>query len=410
MKPIFNTKFLFAALFSMIIFSVGGLTPVLAMGGLSLIAQKFVQKTSLHGALFTSVDTSALAAYAGDYEKQLFHTMINGLDIAQDIRVLPNVKNKRNLTKLTATANAKPFVTTEEYQGGLTYTPRVIEVKQGKVELLIDLNDYQQEWMAEMMGPGSHANKGAEAIPFAQYTWQRVIESLQAEINNRTAYFGFDSSSIDAYDNADHPYSIGDRVTEVTSGVINYYEATAATSSGENPAGTPAKWKKVNAEAIAEGFKDIITAEIADGKAAINTGAVTTGAEALAAQRKLFRALPDKYKSMGVTLYQSYTDYELLMDGIEDKISKYTKDDNTPVYLPGTDKKCMVKPVTWMSGSRRLIATPKNNLILATDLLSDINEIKVLENSNLWTMPVGIKFGLGFQIQDMDAIEYGDQT
>lgn len=393
------------------LFSIGGITPVLAIGGIKLIADKVVNKTTLINVAYTSVDVSGLAAYAGDYEQMLFSTMVNGLDIAQDIRVLPNIKFKRNLTKLTATSGAKPFSTAEEYNGSLNYTPRVIEVKQGKVEMLIDLEDYRETWMADQMNAGSGANKGVNDVPFASYVWSEVMKSLGAEINNRTAYFGFDSSATAVWDNGT-VYTAGDKVkfTEA-SGTINYYNANATTVAAESPATTPAKWDLVNAEAIAKGFAEIISDEITAGDlVATATGAVTNGTEALAAQRLLFRSLPESYKKMGVTLYQSYTDYEFLMDGIEDKISKYTKDDNTPVYLPGTNQKCLVKPATWLTGSRRLIATPSDNLIMGTDLLSDMNSIKVLENAKLWTMPVGIKFGLGLQIRDLDAIKIGDQA
>lgn len=400
------------ALFLAIIFAVGGATPAFAIGGLKMIADKVMPKLTMT-AVYSSVDVSALAAYAGDYEQQLFSTMVNGLDIASDIRVMPNVKYKRNLTQLIATANAKPFNITEEYQGNLAYAPRVIEVKQGKVELLINLEEYRDTWMANQMGVGSHANKGAGDIPFAQYTWNELFKSLGAEVNDRTAYFGFDSSSTPVYDNANHPFSIGDRVYEDTAGVRHYYEATAATVSGENPAGTPAKWKNVDAEAIAKGFKEIIADELAasNGFSALNTGAVTTGAEALAAQKALFRSLPDAYKSMGVTIFQSYTDFELVQDGISSEVGKYTRaDESGTLTLPNTGGKAVIKPATWMSGSRRLIATPSQNLIMATDLLSDMNEVKVLENANLWTIPVGIKFGVGFQIQDLGAIAVGDQA
>jgi len=403
------TNYLFKGFFLVMLASMFGIAPALAIGGAQHFAKKLAPKVTM-SALYTSVDVAALAAYAGDYENQLFSTMINGLDIASDIRVLPNIKNKRNLTKLTANANARPFSSDENYQGNLAYTPRVIEVKRGKVEMLIDWNDYAEDHLALEMGNGSGANKGAESIPFAQYTWDRVLKSLASDINDKTSYFGFDNSDTSAYDNANHPFAIGDQVYEDTNGVRNYYEATAVTASGENPAGTPGKWKNVNAEAITQGFKNLIAEEITGSNISpVNTGAVTSGTEALAAQRKLFRSLPEAYKKMGVTLYQSFTDYEFLMDGIEDKITKYTKDDNTPVYLPGTNKKCLVKPATWLSGSRRLIATPMENMILGTDLISDMNEIKVLENSKLWTIPVGIKFALGFQIRDLDALRIGDQ-
>ncbi|MNF00557.1 hypothetical protein D3C80_1994010 [compost metagenome] len=61
-----------------------------------------------------------------------------------------------------------------------------------------------------------------------------------------------------------------------------------------------------------------------------------------------------------------------------------------------------------MNTSSRLITTPKENLLLGCDLLSDLNKINTVPA--LWTMQVGIAFGIGFQIRDLEAIKVNDQV
>lgn len=354
-------------------------------------------------------NVAALAAYAGEYEQALFSTLVNSLDVAQDITVVPNVKHKLNMTKLKANSAPKPFNSTEEYEADLVYSPRVLEVKAAKSELLIDVEKYRTTWMGQALLPGS--GSGKKEVPFAQYVWGEVMKDLAAEINNNVPFFGFGPDAFTAFD-AGATYAINDKIIFTDGGLIGYYIATDTTTAGQSPATHPAKWSKVNSRAIAEGFQSIIAAEItASAISPVSTGSVTDGATALAAFRALWRAMPVPYKSTGATIYCSYTDFEFLMDGIEDKIYKYTTPEVSPViYLPGTERKCAIKPATWLGTSRRLICTPKENLVMGTDLLSDMNEIKVLEDAKLWTLPVGIKFLLGFQIRDVSAIRVGNQA
>jgi len=362
-------------------------------------------------------DVSALAAYAGQYEQGLFSTMVNGLEVGQDIRVIQNVKHKLNMTKLKATPGAKPFTSSEEYAGSLTYSPRVLDVSPGKVEMLIDVEEYRSTWMSEQLSPGSHANK--KEVPFAQYVWEQVMMELASEINDKTAFFGIDKSDATAFA-AGSTYTAGDYITYTdNNGINSYYECLSNTSAGEDPEDTPAKWKKIDAEAIAQGFAKIIADEItASNLTATATGVIdnTSGQEAYAAQLKLFRSQATAYKKMVNTIFQSYTDYELLLDDLQTTL-QYTLSDieslNAPgggIYLPYTNRRCIAKPASWMGDSRRLVCTPSQNLIMGTDLLSDMNQIEVLEGAKLWTLPVGIKFVVGFQIRDLDALKVGDQT
>lgn len=391
--------------------SMFSLNPAIG-AGVVLVGQKVINKYAevpSGVSLLTAVDVSALAAFPGKYERQLFSTMINSMDIAKDITLIPNVKKKLNLTKLKVKKGARPYSGTHEPDtGDLIYTPRVLEVKVGKRDLLIDPEDYRSTWMADEVGAGSGASK--KNIPFEQYVWAQVMKALGAEINDETAYFGVDLSAITVnVFNAGATYTTGQYIS--FGNPTRWYRALANTAAGESPTTTPAKWKDVTAIVIAKGLGTIIAEELtAANLTAIATGAITDGATAKAAFKKIFRAHTDAYKGMGLVTFCSWTDYEYLLDGLSEN-TKYTNPDGSPVgqlYLPETGKKNLVKPVTWMNGSRRLICTPAENLIMGTDLLSDLNDIKVVED--VYTLKTGIKFVLGWQIRDLEALKVGDQA
>jgi hypothetical protein len=48
------------------------------------------------------------------------------------------------------------------------------------------------------------------------------------------------------------------------------------------------------------------------------------------------------------------------------------------------------------------------NLVMGTDLLSDVTDIKVIEDVH--TLKAGLVFDLGFQIQDLAALRLGNQA
>jgi hypothetical protein len=390
---------------------VAGFNPVIG-AGVVYIGSKAIAKYSHVPSgisLVAAADVSALATFPGEYEKELFSTLINSMDIANDITVIPNVKKKLNLTKLRVKKGARPYSGTHEPDSGdLVYTPRVLEVKVGKRDLLIDPEDYRATWMASQV-KGSGASK--KTIPFEQYVWAEVMKSLGAEINDETAYFGLDLSAltVTAYSGA-ATYTGG--TSYITFGSpTKWYKCITTTSAGESPTTTPAKWKDITAIVISKGLGTIIAEEILAGNISVTaTGAITDGATAKAAFKKLFRAQTDAYKKAGVTIFCSYTDYEFLLDGLSET-TKYTKEDASPsglLYLPETGRKCEIQPVTWMNGSRRLICTPKENLIMGTDLLSDMNDIAVIED--VYTLKTGIKFVIGWQIRDLSALKVGDQS
>jgi hypothetical protein len=373
--------------------------------------------------LNSAADLSAITAYAANNQMSLIASMINGLDIRNDIMVHPGVKNKIPMPKLKIGNGLRPYSSTPEWKvGDAVYTDRYLEVKPAKRELYLVPEDYRSTYLAWATAPGSTSRD----IPFAAFFWDQVNKNVARETNDETAFYGFDGSGT-AVLNPAAAYVVGDRVKFATAtnnpnAVKDWYECVTNAAAGQTPDTHAVKWLNVTARAITVGLKT----RIADGITAaeispVATGAVTSVAGvALTAFKKLFRAYSPSYKSNGIIISCSYTDWELLMDDLGEKY-KSLKDDasaNGFLVLPETNKKCIVKPASWLGSSRRLIAgpvfmegaNPKHmNLFMGTDLESDMNNIDTIPKENR-TMWAGLNFVIGFNYQDAEAIKVGDQS
>lgn len=367
----------------------------------------------------SAVDVSAVTAYADENKRPLIATLVNGLDIAQDITVIPNVKNKIALSKLTVGSGFRPYSATTEFKNGqLAFSDRYLETLTGKRELLIDVRDFKTKHLAWRTSPGNRASKTFQDMDFAPFVWAEVIKGLQREMNDETAYFGFAKADAVAYDAGD-AYVIGDYVTLSVNSVTEYFLCTANAAIGDTPLTDTDKWRNVTARSVVPGLKYHIDAAITAGFAETTTGVINSGATAVAAFKEIYRDMPVQYQKSGVIVHCSYTDAQFLLDGMDDTY-KYTTADVSAaigmgmIPIPGTFGKGYAKPATWLGTSRRLIAEPLApgtamgmNLVMGTDLLSDANDIKTKEN--LWTTEAGLLIDLGFQIQDTSALRLGDQ-
>jgi hypothetical protein len=371
-------------------------------------------------ALYNAIDVSAVTAYADEHKRSLIATLVNGLDIAKDITVIPNVKNKIALTKLTVGDGFRPYSNSTEFKSGqLGFSDRYLETLTGKRELLLDIRDFKNKHLAWRTSPGNRASKTFQDMEFAPFVWAEVIKGLQREINDEVAYFGFDKADAVAYDIGD-PYAVGDYVTFAVGGVTEYFLCTTIAAAGDTPTTDPDKWRNVTARAVVPGLKYYIDELIADGFAPTTTGAISSGATAVTAFKKMYRDHSAAEKRNGIIIHCSFTDSEYLLDGMED-LYKYTTPDISAaiamglIPIPGTNGKGFAKPSTWLGTSRRLISEPLAmgtgmglNLVMGTDLLSDANDIKTKEN--LWTTEAGILVDLGFNVQDAEALRLGDQA
>ncbi|MCZ8021208.1 MAG: hypothetical protein O9302_00315 [Cyclobacteriaceae bacterium] len=372
--------------------------------------------------LGNAVDVAAITAYADEHKRTIISTMVNGMDIAKDITVIPNVKNKIQLTKLRVGDGARPYVTAHEPKAGsLIFSDRELATSTGKRDLLIDHRDFKNKHLAWRTRPGNSANKNFNDMEFAPYTWDQILKGLQRELNDETAYFGFDKSTAVAYSEAS-TYANNAIVTFTVNGVLEYFQniSGSTTTAGQDPLDTPAKWRNVTARAITPGIRTHIDALIAGGFAVTTTGAVTDAATALSAFKTIFRSMPIPYQRWGVIVHASVTDCQFLLDALGTRTQYVSEDTKAMIAMgmipiPETMGKGWAKPATWLGTSRRLIAEPMEmgqnyglNLVMGTDLLSDVNEIKIVPD--VYALKCGITFELGFQIQDSEALRLGNQA
>jgi len=352
---------------------------------------------------------SLLAAYPGEYRQQLISELYNALRFDQEgITVIPGVKNKLNLHKFLVEDGAKPYTGNFVAKDDLSFVPRVLEVEPVQRDLLVEPKKYLPTFMAKMRRKGEDAKN--MDIPFAEFMWNAVLKSLSTEINLNTVYRGVGKAAFAAY-GAGTVYNPGDLITFTQNGELRYFENVTVTVAGQSPDTHPAKWKWAGARAVTKGLGKIIGDEIT----ALNVAPVVTGAVSAAnAYDKtmlVYRSLPEPIK-MGeagqALVYQSMTDYEFTMDHYESSVSKNFETINGITYLAKTEKRCGLKPVSWLSGSRRMIASVEGNLVAGTDEFSDMNVIKTIEQ--MYKIEAGITFVLGMQIQDLEVLKVSDQA
>lgn len=360
-----------------------------------------------------AVDISALAAFAGTYQQALFTTLYNNFDAVKDLMFWPGVKNTEKMTRLTINKGAKPYTGNFKPKiGDLQYTGLDLVVQPWQRDLMIKPSDYRNSFMAANRGAGENPNN--KTIPFAQFTWDTVIKALAAGFNDRAVYFGVGAAAFAAYNPAT-VYHSGDKIAFTQSdGEVGYYHCNATTTAGQSPLITPAKWDDWNIEAIMTGFGAVVAALVTLGEAAggldpFTTGVIDSSADSYAIHKGLWRSLPIAVQNQGGVIFESYQDYYFLADSYESQITKYTEIDMITgiTYLANTNRKCMIKPATWMTGSRRLIATSSDNMILATDELSDFNTIATEEH--VYTLDVAMSGVIGVQVKDPQKMVVSDQ-
>jgi hypothetical protein len=352
---------------------------------------------------------SALAAYPGEYQQELISQLYNSIRFEQEgIKLIPGVKNKLNMHKLLVSDGAKPYTGKFIAKDDIALQPRVLSVEKAQRDLEIEPEKYRATFMANMRGKGENANN--QTIPFAPFMWNSVMEGLGTEINLQTVYHGVGKAAFAPYA-AGTAYSVGDLITYTQNNELRYFRCVTATSAGQNPDTHPTKWAWAGARALTQGFGKIISDEItANNLAPVATGAVTA-ANGYDKTMLLWRSLPEAVKlgqaGQGI-IYQSMTDYEYTMDQYESSVSKNFETIDGITYLAKTEKRCGLKPVSWLSGSRRMLATVLGNLVAGTDELSDMNSIKTIPA--MYTIPAGITFVIGLQIQDLEVLKVTDQA
>lgn len=335
--------------------SAAGFGQASMIGGLVAVGIASVPM-DLAGSFVSTPTISALAAYGGKYEKKLFSTLRNNIDLISDTQVIPGIKNKLNLTKLTVGAGVRAY--REQFDaadGDLTYTPRVISVELLKRDIQINPLKYRETWMSELMKPGVNP----QDLPFAQYVYEQVVKQIGSEINDGS-YLAVKG---------------------------------AGTSVGTS----------------FDGLGTIIANEITgNGIVPVATGAISAS-NAVAAFEMMMRSMPVAYRNNGFDIFCSFGNWDNYQSDYRDKYGKYIEPNSDGYFfIDSTKRKVKITPATWMGSSNRLIASPKENIITGVDAVGDFDKIHVETEFEL--LKLRLLFAIGSQIRDLGALKVNDQA
>jgi hypothetical protein len=389
---------------------VAGASPILVTTvGLSFVAASFIPKTPV-GVLKDDIspDLTAIKKYAVTHKKMLLRSVYNNLDIASDITLQPNVKNKMPIPKLIINGQPGPRTGVHDSEGsGFGYTDRELEVFDFQRDITIDPFSYKDTYLAQYLAPGSGTSN--KQIPFAQFTIETFLKQNTAYLNNVTAFFGIGRTAFNEYVLA-NTYTVGAFVKVTTGSKINYFKAKAAILANESPSAAPAKWENARAYAIAEGLRPKIQTERTAGNLiTASTGAITS-ADGFEQALMTYRRVKEEARNMlsDICLFASSDNVDKISDSFKDDIMKYTSADGKILHLPRTNGKCKIVRASWMAGSNMLIAAPKSALYMGTDLLADYNDLKLIED--VYTIKGGLQGLIGFQLGDLECIAVNDQN
>jgi hypothetical protein len=350
-------------------------------------------------------DVSALAAYGGTYQKRLIQKFYLALALAADgIMVMPDIKNKTTLTKLSIGRGLKPYTGVFASEDGqVKYGERTISPELIQRDIEIDPKKYRSTWMAEQLAASAATNSNLLAkIPYAQFVWDAYMQENAEEL----AMALYHAKGTAAFST----WLVGTTYAAKALVKLNgkYYRSLVGSNTG-NAVTDATKWERVDYLAIFKGLSSKIATAISDeGFTQIaSTGAIASG-DAIDQFKSVYRALPEAVRSTGVVnVYTSLNNFELLLDDMGEKYKNFTTTDSV-LYLPETNRKAIVKPVSWLSGSGRIIATVPNNIVLGTDQMSDMTTMTFIPQH--YSVQASLAFSLDTQFQDLDVLAVNDQA
>ncbi len=298
-----------------------------------------------------------LSTYSGKYAPGLIAQVFRALK-NQEITVLENIKGPTKFAKLKIGRGLKPY--TGQFTPGnvLDYSDRTLSPEMAQFDVNIDPRKYRDSYMTESIDK----NSKWFGIPEENFVWAKVLEELQDELVQYSVYKG-DKTQADL------------------------------------------------ARKIVDGLELKILEIIAAGRAPIATG-VITDANGVAKFELMYAdamSANSEWRTKPLNLYCSYAKLDNYRNDYRTKFSvdpANWSDDNKPMYLKNSSGKCKITPVEWLNGSSRLILAPKENLVLGTDKLNDMNTINTV--LDVYTVKAGICFTIGFQVIDSEAIWFNE--
>jgi hypothetical protein len=289
--------------------------------------------------------------YLGKHKAGLFMLAYAAMTVFNDVTVYPDVKNKLIMSTLITKDFVKPFNTT--FTGtadAFKFVPRELDVRVGKGELQIFPEKFRQTYLAYMQTPG--VARTPQDLPFAGYIMEAMFKQFGQELNSQTVYNG-------VYDAAGN-----------------------------------------NAAAVADGYGTILAGLITDGDVSPTVLGAVDSTNALEQYKELWRGIPEKNRDHAGytwTAFMSRSKYEAYTDNLDNLQINTGRGDDIPNtrFLRGSEQKLELRPVSWMSGSNRILITPKENIVMGTDQTTlDLATANIIQQ--MWGFDLGIAAALGF--------------
>ncbi|AWW31850.1 hypothetical protein DN752_17880 [Echinicola strongylocentroti] len=354
-----------------------------------------------------ATDISAIKAYIHKWDKTLINQMLNGLDIMNDLTVIRNVREPRDLYKMTVDSGARPLnLNIEHAKGGRKWTKRTLTPQRGMKIIRMIPEELRETFMSEML------DINAKEVPFANWVWAQEFAKLASEINDNFYFSKYHGDNVDAFD-AGAVYSEGDLVyfNEIIYRMIDVADTTA----GQSPETDPAKWEDVDNKVILDGPHEKIEYAIAnEGLLTVGDGGTFDETTAYDYFHSMWAVVPEAHKNKGMVAEVSMDVAQDLAINVNSKfgsgqgIANSDIEEGKEFILKNTGGRLRVRPKTWMSNSRRVIMTMKGNMVLGTNQTSDSNKVgKVVEN--LHGYDAIVKWMLGFEFRDLEVLYVNDQ-
>lgn len=354
----------------------------------------------------TQSDITAIAGYAGEYAPKILQQVVQNLDIAQDVTVMTGLKTSETLTKYVANDGLRPYdsdVETPSGQAG-SWSKRIIDPRTAMKILKIIPEEYRGTFLARTLAANAKDYPGG----YAEFFWAVQAKKIADEIN-RNMYFGLDPQSILPFDPGVN-YAVGARFTFDK----NYFEVTTTTTAGQTPTSTPGSFKNINGRCLGAGFGTILANEYNSLPAGnkVATG-VITDVNAFDKILSMYQAMPSEKQALGGTAFVSYNTYQKFNNSLLTKFNNGTSAFELPgrpgKAIYGSNDQWNIKPCSWLGNSGRIIMTQKENLVMGTDLLSDITTIgKMIETIHGFLAK--FQMILANQFTDFDLLYVNDQA
>lgn len=305
--------------------------------------------------------------YVRTYAEEMFCQLFYGFKTADLAQVLEGIKGEHVLTELEIGENlarrwGKTF---DPLSDAVAHKPRVLKTALNKVDFSVVPTQYEFSYL------GAMRKKGQDAAdwPFQAYVMEKVLAKLNQEFE------------------------------------------TAAWQGQEALSPAPGDYLRQTFDGYLKIIADALTATDIT---AVVTGAITT-ANIIEKLRLMWEAVLPVYKENGTDIFVSYTIYDMYRKAYKDA---YKVD---PAYTMITEAgyrgieyelgngNCRIIPINGMSGSGRVVITPRENLAIGIDSASDVmfNVEQEKRELHFW---MDFRMGAQIMIQKDGILVVNDQA